>query len=113
MSENPTSPLGVGGLGRSFPASFFLFVEGFTISLPPPLDLDGGGREVSEGTFSAKTAARAPQRAQDELQDGSRWAKMPQDGSVDVPIGPKTAPRRLQEAKELSKEASKMPKSFH
>eukprot|EP00959_Pyramimonas_sp_CCMP1952_P344435 7214041-Pyramimonas_sp.AAC.1 len=37
---------------------------------------------------------------------------MPQDGSHDAPRGPKTAPRRLQMAKELPQEAPKRPKSF-
>ena len=47
---------------------FFPFGEGFT----PPLDLDGGFREVAEGPFWPKMAPRGPQRAQDGLQDRSR-----------------------------------------
>eukprot|EP00959_Pyramimonas_sp_CCMP1952_P291174 6090649-Pyramimonas_sp.AAC.1 len=53
---------------------------------------------------------RAPGRAQDDLQDVSRDPKMPQDGSHDPPRGPKTAPRRLQVAKELPH--WRPPKSF-
>ena len=64
---------GVGDLGRFFfHLPLFPFGEGFTPPLPPPLDLDKAFREVSDGTFSPKTASRAPRRAQDDLQDGSR-----------------------------------------
>eukprot|EP00959_Pyramimonas_sp_CCMP1952_P432454 9055905-Pyramimonas_sp.AAC.1 len=55
---------------------------------------------------------RAPGGAQDDLQDSSRYPKMPQDGPHDAPRGLETAPRRLQAAKELPQEAPKRSKSF-
>ena len=94
------------------PTPFFPFGDGFA---PPPTPSPGPGRgvrEVSDGTFSPKTAPRAPRRAQDDLQDASRWTKMAQDGSEDAPRDPKTAPRRLQETSELPQEAAKRPTSF-
>eukprot|EP00959_Pyramimonas_sp_CCMP1952_P177944 3719358-Pyramimonas_sp.AAC.1 len=42
---------------------------------------------------------KTPGRTQDDLQDGSRYPKMPQYGSHDAPTGPKTATRRLQVAR--------------
>eukprot|EP00959_Pyramimonas_sp_CCMP1952_P014392 304771-Pyramimonas_sp.AAC.1 len=54
---------------------------------------------------------RGPQRAQGDLQDGSREPKMPPNGSEDVPRSPDHAPRRLRDASETSKEASKKAKS--
>eukprot|EP00959_Pyramimonas_sp_CCMP1952_P136469 2856078-Pyramimonas_sp.AAC.1 len=53
-----------------------------------------------------------PGRAKDDLQDGSRYPKMPHDGAHDAPRGPKNAPRRLQMAKEFPQEVLKRPKSF-
>ena len=74
LDMNPTSPLGVGGLGRFlFHPSLFPFGEGFTPPpLPPPLDLDGGFRDPLERPRWPKMAPRGPQRAQDNLQDRSR-----------------------------------------
>ena len=60
-----------------------------------------------------KMASAGPQRAQDNLQDGSRIPKMAQDGFQDAPRGPKTAPRRLRVATEPPKEAPKRPNSFN
>ena len=73
-SQNPTSPLGVGGLERFvFHLPLFLFGEGFTPpAYPLPLGLDGGGREASDRPRWPKLAPREPQRAQDGLQDRSR-----------------------------------------
>eukprot|EP00959_Pyramimonas_sp_CCMP1952_P458425 9476588-Pyramimonas_sp.AAC.1 len=54
-----------------------------------------------------------PQRAQDDLQDGARYRKMPQIGSQDASRGPKHIPRRLKDASETSKKASKKPTSVY
>ena len=93
----------------SFPCSG----EGGT---PPPTPSPGPGKGVGfeelERPIWPKMAPRGPQRAQDDLQDGSRLTKLAQDGFQDAPRGPKTAPRRLQEAKKLPKEAPNKPKSF-
>eukprot|EP00959_Pyramimonas_sp_CCMP1952_P202642 4237627-Pyramimonas_sp.AAC.1 len=51
-------------------------------------------------------APRPPRRAQDELQYCSMHPE-PQDGPHAVPICPNTALRRLQVAKELTKEVPK------
>ena len=71
---NPTSPLGVGGLARFlFHPSLFPFGEGFT---PPPYPLPwtwtGGAASGQSAQDGSKMAPRWPQRAQDDLQGGSR-----------------------------------------
>ena len=96
-SSNPLFPL----RGKVYPSP-----------IPPPLDLDGGGRERSERPRWPKTAPRGPQRAQDDLQDGSGWLKMAQDGSQDAPRGPISGPRRLQVAREPPKEAPQEANTF-
>eukprot|EP00959_Pyramimonas_sp_CCMP1952_P460134 9479374-Pyramimonas_sp.AAC.1 len=49
-------------------------------------------RGVCVGGALLKMAPRAPGRAQDDLQDGSRYTKMSHNRSYDAPSCPKTAP---------------------
>eukprot|EP00959_Pyramimonas_sp_CCMP1952_P211497 4426102-Pyramimonas_sp.AAC.1 len=51
-----------------------------------PTPSPGPGRGISRGVGASKMA-------QDELQVGSRYPTMLQDGSKDAPRGPKTASR--------------------
>ena len=74
-SSNPSSPLGVGGLESVLFQPTPYSPSGWGGTPPPfphPLDLGGGCREGLERPRWPKTAPRAPRRAQDELQDGSR-----------------------------------------
>ena len=88
--------------------------RGLPLLLPPPLDLDGGGRDtlerprcVQDGSKSASESPRWHPRWLKTAQDASRWprrcSKRPQDRPKTAPRGKIASQGGLQDAKILQK----------
>ena len=84
--------------------------RGLRLPLPPPLDLDGGFRERSEGPRWLQEGLREPKIASKIAQDSPTWLKMT---SIMPPRGPKRATRRFQVLLDTPQDLPEKPKSYN